>query len=291
VLVTIIQFVLIWPQAVQARSLQEIRSTGELRICFSPIHPSVVSTNQENCLEDCTFSGPAFEAVQAFAAFLGGDVKVRGLRVGWDGQFFNNEGQTVREAKYTPALLASGRCDLYPNNLTKTSWRLQKMDIATMFPNRRVILINILKKDSIRGVPDLAGKVAVVEKDTSHHTWIQEQNQKALTHNPADIHLMATGKALQSLSDGEADFTVIDADAAFWIIRQQFENLHIAFTLETIDEVGWGMRKEDNDLYEAVKTFFGQQRTDQSSALNAIWSKYFGMDLIQFTTLLGSIQE
>ncbi len=282
---------LLWQSPAHARPLQDILACGELRVCFANIHPSVVSAAPDGCREDCNFSGPAYEAAQAFADFIGSGVEVRGLRVDWDEQFFNADGRTVHDAAYTPALLDSGRCDLYPNNLTKTEWRQQKFDIVTMFPNRIVVLTHGERGTQYNSIENLGGKTAVVEKDTSFHTWMQETNKTLFASNPTIILLMPTDQALRAIDQGEADFTVIDADAAFWIIRHQYPSLHMAFSVGSIDEVGWGVRKEDKELREAISTFFEQQRADQGSALNDIWQRYLGMSLTQFTSLLGSMQE
>lgn len=280
-----------FPSPSLARPLQEILSSGELRVCFAPIHPSVVSAEPGDCRGDCRFSGPAYEAAQAFAAFLGSDVGITGVRVDWDEQFFDENGHTIHDAAYTPALLASGKCDIYPNNLTRSNWRLDKMAIATMFTNRLIVLVNAENAARFRGPSDMGGKIAAVETDTSFHIWLQQENSTTFAANPVDIRLMPTTEVLRNLDAGLADFTVIDADAAFWIIRQQYPSLHMAFPVGAINEVGWGLRKQDTELLEAVELFFSQQRSDNTSSLNQIWQRHYGMSLNQFIGLLGSIQE
>ncbi|WP_031387699.1 transglycosylase SLT domain-containing protein [Desulfonatronum thiodismutans] len=275
----------------QARSFQDILDSGELRVCFAPIHPSVVQAEPEDCREDCRFSGPAFDAARAFTDFLGDSVTMRALRIDWDEQFFSDQGRTDRDAEYVPALLDSGRCDLYPNNLTRNAWRLQKMDIVTMFTNRMMVLVNAESGQTIRGPSELGGKIAVVEKDTSYHTWLQDRNQTIFVNEPVDIRLQPTADGLNNLAQGKADFTVIDADAAFWIIRNQFPDLIMAFPVGSMEEVGWGIRKESPELRQALQDFFDQQRAGRDSALNATWNRHFGMNLNQFISLLGSMQD
>ena len=60
---------------VHARSLAAIQQSQEIRICLSPIHPAVAVAQPPDCRDDCTFSGPAYEAVLAFVATLGTDIK------------------------------------------------------------------------------------------------------------------------------------------------------------------------------------------------------------------------
>ena len=149
------------------RSLEEIRKTKEIRVCISPIHPSVSSAQPEGCREDCQFAGPAYESAMAFASYLGSDIAPRVWRVGWDEQFFGKNGATERESGDTPELLASGACDFYPNNLAKNEWRLKKMDFITLFPNRRMVVVSRAARGRFNSMGDLAGKTAAVEKDTS----------------------------------------------------------------------------------------------------------------------------
>jgi len=274
-----------------ARSLAEIRQTGEIRIGISPIHPSICRAEPQGCRTDCRITGPAYDIALAFAETLGPNVRPRFLRIDWDEQFFNPAGKTIRDDAYTPELLASGQVDLYPNNLSINEWRRKKMDIVTLFPSRRMVVVNRSRKEAIRGASDLAGKVAAVEKDTSYHTWLQEQNQGAFALKPVMIRLMNTDECLKTVDKGDADFTMVDSDAAIWAVRQEYRNLDMAFPVGTTDENGWGLRKQDKDLQDEVRRFFREQRADEQSALNRIWQKYYGMSLTQFIRLVGAIME
>lgn len=274
-----------------ARSLEEIEKTRELRVCLSPIHPSVCSATPEGCRDNCSFTGPAYEVAQAFAEHLGKDIHPRFIRVGWDEQFFNKDGVTVQEDAYTPELLASGTCDVYPNYLAKNEWRLKKIDIVTLFPNRRMVVVKRTERGRFRTVADLAGKTATIEKNTSYHTWLQEQNKGAFASNPIRILLLPVDEGLKAVVAGQADFTIVDVDAAIWAVRNQYANTDMAFAVGPRDEIGWGFRKEDKELQEAARLFFEGERASRDSRLNAIWQKYLGMSLTDFIGLVSSIPE
>jgi len=109
-----------------ARSLAEIRKTKEIRIRM-PL---------------------------AFAETLGKDVKPKVIRVEFDEQFFNKEGVVVREASYTPELLASGTCDFHATDLSRTSWRLNKKEdkdlqaaVQNFFDTQRAVKDSTLNKN------------------------------------------------------------------------------------------------------------------------------------------------
>ena len=274
---------------VHARSLAAIQQSQEIRICLSPAHPAVVVAQPPDCRDDCTFSGPVYEAVLAFVATLGTDIKPTFRRVAWDEQFFNQQGQTDREASYTPALLASGTCDLYPSNLTITAWRLKKLDFVPLFQSRMMVVVNTARQKQFNGPADLAGKTAAVQKDTSFHTWLQAQNEDAYAANPVQIQLLGPGASLTAVDAGAVDFAMADADAAIWSTRYQFKNAVVAFPVGPTDEIGWAFRKEDQDLQAAVAQFFARQKASPTSTLNRIWENHFGLTLNKFETLVKTL--
>ncbi len=227
----------------------------------------------------------------AFVAGLGNGIVPRFRCVGWDEQFFNKNGMTAYEDAYTPELPASGQFDIYPGNLAKNDWRLKKLDFVTLFPNRRMVVVKRSERNRFNTLADLAGKTASVEKSTSHHAWLLEQNQGAFSSHPVAIRLMPVDEGLRAVAGGAVDFTIIDADAAIWTVRNQYPETDMAFAVGPTDEIGWTFRKEDKDLQEAVRVFFHQQRTDKNSELNRIRQKYCGMSLTDFVGLVSSIPQ
>jgi membrane-bound lytic murein transglycosylase MltF len=276
--------------SVCARSLAAIQQSQEIRICLSPAHPAVAVAQPPDCRDDCTFSGPAYEVALAFVATLDTDIKPTFRRVAWDEQFFNQQGHTDREASYTPALLASGTCDLYPSNLTVTPWRLNMLDFVPLFQSRMMVVVNTARQKQFNGPADLAGKTAAVQKDTSFHTWLQAQNEDAYAANPVYIQLLGPGAPLTAVDAGAVDFTITDADAAIWSTRYQFKNAIVAFPVGPTDEIGWAFRKEDQDLQAAVAQFFTRQKASPTSTLNRIWENHFGLTLNKFETLVKMLR-
>jgi len=274
-----------------ARSLEEIQKTKEIRICICyPYNPFVKLESPEDCREDCKFSGIIYEESLEFAKSLGSDIQPKFLRVDWDEQFFNKEGKTVIEESYTPELLASGRCDVYPNNLTKTDWREKKMDIVTMYPSRMMVIVHKSLKNQFKSPADLAGKTVLLEKDTSYQTWIEEQNKTTYAANPVKIEFMLETPAIQAVNSGRDAFLLTDADFAIWGTRNNFKNALAVFPIGPSCEIGWAFRKEDKDLQAAAQNFFDSQRGNSGSVLNTIWKNYFGRSLTEFIALILSIK-
>jgi len=274
----------------QARSLAEIQQSKEFRVCIAPVHPSLAEVTPPECQDQCTFTGPVYEEVVAFAATLGAEIQLKLRRVVFDAQFHNREGKTVREASYTPELLASGTCDVYASHFAKIAWRLTKLDIVTLFPSRMMVLVNTAAKGQFHTAADLAGKVAAVEKDSLQHSWLQEQNTSTYAANPVRLTRMLTDDGVKAVAAGEVDFTLLDSDGALWATRHQFKNTVVTFSVGPLKELGWAFRKDDQDLQAAVQAFFAAQRADPDSALQALWTKTYGLSLTKFITLMTAIK-
>ncbi|AZP10966.1 transporter substrate-binding domain-containing protein [Undibacterium parvum] len=272
----------------QARSLSEIIKSKELRVCVVAYHPDFIRAEPENCRGNCKFSGLVFEEIQVFSKFLGPQIQAKFLRLDWDEQFFNKNSEVVRNGIYTPELLASGKCDVYPNNLTRNEWRLKKLDIIYLFPSRMMAIVNKSKQKEYKNLHDLAGKIAAVDKDTSYHTWLGEQNQTGFKENPVKIQIISTHESFVAVDSGKVDFTLADSDLAISATQHELKNSSVSFPVGPTEEIGWGFRKQDRDLQAAAQRFFEDQKERENSEFNQLWKKHFGINLIKFIALVKS---
>ena len=257
-----------WP-----RSLEQIRKTKELRICVA---------------------GSSYELYTAmalaFAEHLGVSPRVKRLD-SWDQQFQNDKGVTEKEAAYTPALMESGDCDCYPNDVVKNDWRLKKLDFVILFRTRMVVVVNKDNQAVYKGVVDLAGKNAVIQKGTSYYSWLETQNAGPLASNPIHIQFMTTDESMQAVDAKSADFTIIGADGALNWTRNKVKNVVVAFPIGDTTEVGWAFRKKDRDLQEAVCRFFDSEAA-VGSRFDEIWKEKVGIPLSEFNVFItGLLKE
>ena len=257
-----------WP-----RSLEEIRRTNELRICVA---------------------GSSYELYTAmalaFTEHLGVFPRVKRLN-SWDQQFQNDKGLTDKEAAYTPALMESGDCDVYPNDVVENAWRSKKLDFVILFRTRMVVVVNKTNQSAYKRVADLAGKTAVIQRGTSYQSWLDKQNAGPLASNPIKIQFMTTEESMQAVNAGSADFTIIGADGALNWTRNRVKNVVVAFPIGATTELGWAFRKEDRDLQEAVRRFFESQSA-VGSRFDEIWKEKVGISLSEFNLYItGILQE
>jgi membrane-bound lytic murein transglycosylase MltF len=101
---------------------------------------------------------------------------------------------------------------------------------------------------------------------------------------------MLPNDSAKAVDAGEVDFTLMDSDAALWATRHQLKNAVAAFPVGPLEGVGWAFRKDDKDLQAAVQAFFAAERVDLDSALQALWTKTYGLSLTKFITLITAIK-
>ncbi|GAB6060567.1 transglycosylase SLT domain-containing protein [Desulfonatronum parangueonense] len=274
----------------QARDLEQIVQSGELRACIVPVTPAYATFQDPSCREDCLVTGSVPRMVAAFAAFLDPEIRPVFHRLEWDEQFHDATGQTVRDAEYTPHYLETGFCDIYPTHLTKLAWRMKKMDIATLFLSRMMVITRLEQLSEFTSIQDLAGMAVGVALNTSLHTWVQEQNMNEFRDNPIRMQLIEPGAELESVLSGAADFTLLDVEVSLWESINRFQELGVAFPVGPVEEIGWGMHKENTELLGAVRRFFEEQTLNEASTLNSIWKEEFGLTLNQLRALIQATQ-
>jgi membrane-bound lytic murein transglycosylase F len=282
---SLLALLLMLPAIAQARPLTEIKKTKELRVCLSPLEDYLFKVEPANCKEKCKYSGVAYDSALIFAKSIGVKLGVR--VVSWDEQFFNDKGVTLREATYTPELLATGKCDLYTSNVTKNEWRLKKMDFMTLFPNRMLVVVKKNRKKEFTTQQSLGGKTIATVKDTSYHTWLEVANSTTYKNNPIKIMLVADGEMVPAVTSGKADATMLDYDYAVYVTEKKARELGTAIGVGDPQEVGWAARKDSQDLQAAVKEFFKNQMAEPQSELNSVWNHYFGVTLKAFVAAVS----
>lgn len=255
-----------------ARPLAEIQTSREIRFCLAG---SAHEFYRKNAL--------------AFTEFLGNDIQPVFIRLNkWNDQFVNDKNIVAQDEEYTPEPLASGKCDVYPNDLVRVGWREKKMAFVLLFISRNTIIVSKNSHDKIPGQAYLAGKTAAIMEGTSYQTWIEEQNRGRFKDNPIQMIFMPQKDALKAAESGKVDFAVIGADGALWAARSFAPDIHVAFPVGEINEYGWCFRKQDTSLQEAVRQFFSTQKSSYNSPLNQNWREHTGLTLGEFTLFVTS---
>lgn len=260
---------LLLPGLAQGRTLADIRSSGELRICVAGSSAEFYRANGEE-----------------FARHLGVRAKTETLP-NWDAQFHDARGVVEREARYEAASLASGRCDLYPNDLHIVPWRELKMRLVPYFATRNMVVARPDMRSVLYGPQDLRGRVAAVQAGTAYESWLRSFNAEGLGE-PVLIRTAPTAQAMKEVVERRADFTVIAAEAAFKWVRDDLDNLDLLFPVGEGTEVGWGMGFHAHDLDKALRAFFADSRR-VGSGLDLSWRRKYGISLMEYQLFSASL--
>lgn len=267
----LVAILLAFPPAVSARSLAQIEESGKLRLCPAGASADFYEANGV-----------------ALAGFLGVEAQVVRL-ADWDAQFENADGQVDKGSTYVARRLADERCDVYPNDLHVLAWRQSKMDLVPYYSTRKVVVARRELRAQLRGVDDLMGRRAVVQKGTAYDTWLQDENTHRFAGNPVAITYQPTDKAMRAVADGAADFTVVGGESAFKWIRGDLERLDILFPVGEAVAVGWGIQPQADDLRARIEAFFDANRR-VGSELDRAWHKNYGISLMEYRLFFDSFK-
>lgn len=256
--------------AASARSLQEIRKSGKIRMCVAGSNSILYS-----------------RMGAVFARYLGVKAYIKKLD-SWDQQFHNKDGVTLKEEAYTPFLMETGECDCYPNDLVMHEWRMKKLDIVPLFKTRMTVVVHRDKKKDFKNESDLKGKTAAVMKGTTYNTWIEEKNRTDFAENPVNIKFMSTDDSMKAVDSKAVDFTIIGADGALNWTRNKVKNSETAFFVGTVNQVGWAFSKSDKDLRNAAQECFRSMQ-DADSEFDTIWKDEIGIPLSDYILFITDL--
>ncbi|MDM8515306.1 transporter substrate-binding domain-containing protein [Desulfobacterales bacterium HSG16] len=254
----------------EARPLEEIQKTGEIRLCVAGSSHALYT-----------------KMGIILAKALGVKPVIRRLK-SWDQQFHGQGGVTIKEKSYTPYLMETGECDCYPNDLVMHDWRSKKLDFVLLFKTRMTIVVHNDNKEKFKTEKDLEGKQTAVMKGTTYHTWIEEKNTSDFAYNPVKIQFMTTDNSMMAVEDKQVDFTIIGADGALNWTRNKIKNSVVAFFIGPVTKVGWGFNKQDKNLQAVAAKFFETQRKTNSE-FDAIWKEKVGITLSEYTLFLTNL--
>ncbi len=253
----------------QARSLNEIRAAGTLRVCVAGASAPFYKVNGE-----------------AFARFLGVSAEVTHLS-SWDQQFHNRDGVTVQESAYEARLLADGSCDVFPNDLHITEWRKSKMSLVPYYTARKVIIAHRDLRPILKQPQDLAGRTAAVQKGTAYDTWLKRQNEGEFAAKPVIVTYAPTAESMKLVAEKKAEFTVVGTEGAFKWVRSDLQNLDILFAVDDAVQVGWGIRPSAPQLRGQLERFFDANKR-VGSDLDRSWQQQYGISLMEYQLYEGS---
>lgn len=218
-------------------ALQQIRASGQLR---------VVTLNLPTCyyLGAQGPDGLEYDLASRFAAQLGVRLKIYAVP---------NEAAIRSE-------LASGRADIAAAQLTDTAswWRVGK----AAAPYARIPQLVVYRRDQPQPRDTLQLETAKLAVRAGSPQELLLARMKAILAPGLTWVETApsTADPLEDVDSGQARYAIVDA-RAYSYAHHLYPDIRVGFTLPEKRPVQWIVRREENDLVDAVNRFFEVEAT------------------------------
>ena len=279
-------------QTVTARTLDEIRRSGVIRVAFTQSGLETVNYN----------------FAKEFARFLNVDLEI--VTISWNEIFSHNgvippDYQTNDSISYTPDALK--RADFICGTTYIYAWREKFFDFAGVMDvsdllivskrkTKKSLFTNFMlpetyhksgKKLNVKSYKDLKGLRIAFLENSSYATNIAKINDLI----GGGISFVSTKSEEESqllARQGKVDgfITVSYLGLQFVNDNQQFK---LAFPIAKPDDVGWAVEKGNRSLRTAIDDFFAMIRG--SGVLDKMFTSKFGVNYQSYNEIINSYSE
>ena len=189
--------------------------------------------------------GAEYQLATAFAAYLGVDLNL----------------YTVPDVATLRLELKSGRADIIAAGITPDGDWSQSGRASTSYEDIPQLVVAQRGKPRVRNIVALAGRRIVIAKDGPQLRILDDLRARGAAYLQWEILLPEQGDPLARVSEGKADFAVVDADE-FRYAQHLFPGVMIAFTLPDPRQAHWMVGRHAPDLLARVNAFFDELRND-----------------------------
>ncbi len=257
ILTLFLLFLLLLPQAIFGRTLDEIKRSGVIWVAFTSV--DLKSINYDLALE--------------FANYLKVELKVSVIE--WDEAFMLNgsipeDMETNADLRYTPD--AFRKADIICSTFTVMEWRKRLFGFARTLQSAELLMID---KNEVApgGFNELAGKQIAYLGSTTFEQHLKEIND-SLSEKMELVRTNSTEETEQLLEENKVYGIVLDADEALNFNAQNNQKYKIAFPISEVTRSAWAVEK-NNPLILEVENFF--ETIISNGALDEIFFKRFGI--------------
>ncbi len=235
------------PEEIEDPLLRKIKERGELIVGTDATYPPM-----ENMDEEGNIFGMDMDIAKEVAFDL--EIEAEFRNVIWEEIF-----DTVRE----------GEVDMIISAITITSERAKIMDFSDPYFNAgQVIVIRVDKKEIIKGVEDLQGRVLGTQIETTSEVAAKELTDPSLVKSYENSLLTGEG-----LLRGEIDAVILDYPAAVGMVSENkdFQIVGVPFTQEFY---GIATQKGQKMLLSQINKTIRRLKTE--GVLKALEEKWLG---------------
>ncbi len=176
------------------------------------------------------------------------------------------------------ATVLNGQTDAMVANLYYNADRGSKVDFVVYMKAGSSLLVRKPNKHNIKSMDDLCGLATSVVAGSASQKTLEEQSKKCTDAGKSPINTVVateTDAAVRGIMNDRIDFLLDNSGAAAVRVKDDPENLEVAFTLVAETNVGNAVRKGNDDLLQAYLA--GLKEIHKAGKINEIFKKY-GLD-------------
>lgn len=189
--------------------------------------------------------GAEFQLATAFAAYLGVDLNM----------------YTVPDVAALRTELKSGRADIVAAGVTPDSDWAQAGRASSAYADIAQLVVEQRGKPRVRNIAALANRRIVIAKDSPQLRILDDLRARGASYLQWEILPHEEGDPLAWVSEGKAEFAVIDANQ-FLYAQHLFPDVAQAFTLPDPRQAHWYVGRRATDLLARVNAFLEELRND-----------------------------
>ncbi|OQX97366.1 MAG: hypothetical protein B6I20_12780 [Bacteroidetes bacterium 4572_117] len=218
-----------------------------------------------------------YELIKKFADHIGVSLEIR----------------TNYNLKNTFRSLQEGECDILAMGLTITKERTDFLQFTLPIMQTKQVLVQRkpegwqkmrkkeLENHLIRSTLELANKNIVVEANSSHCQRLRSLSQEiGDTIRYFGSPEFVTEALIQQVAEGRIDLTVSDEHVAM-VAQTYYPNIDIALPISFAQNLAWAVKKDSNQLLEAINTWLKNYKTSKQYAF--LFTRYFKNSRIKKT--------
>ncbi len=223
-----------------------------------------------------------------FAKFL--NVKIKKSQIDW-ADVFANDGKIPKdydknpEITYTPDALKE--TDIICGTIFELDWRKKFFDYAGIVQVSDLLIVRRNLKTPVNSYENLKGLTIAFLENSTYETEIRQIN-KNLGSEIKLLPVKSEREGLKKLTQGKADGLITVSYLALAYLKK-YRSLKLAFPVAAPQNVGWVIKKGDDELKQEIKNFFKTIKGD--GTLDKIFREKYGISYSTYLEIINSYAQ
>ncbi len=254
------------------QTLDEIKQRGTINIAFTQSSKNTVN----------------YTLAEEFAKFMG--LEINRIDISWEETFSQNgtlppDYQTNPEISYTPDALI--KADIICGTMYIMDWRKKFFDYSGITQISDLLIVSKNTKE-VKSNEDLKGLKIAFLQNSAYETDIEKIN-KLIGGGIEYIKTKSEEESLELLKSGKADGLIAVSYLALSYLKKNVKTIKLAFPVAEPQNVGWVIRKGNNELGEEITNFFETIRGN--GKLDGLFRDKYQTDYSTYLEIINSYAQ